>query len=90
VVTPAGSCSAPAKFDPDLAESGKEFTRVAKRSDSGGFPVATQQSPRKSKSFINQDLSGTTHQKSNKFENRPNIAEVSWYHCGFTYTYGFP
>ena len=28
--------------------------------------------------------------ESNKFENSPNIAEISWYHCGFIYKYGFP
>jgi hypothetical protein len=28
--------------------------------------------------------------KPNKFENSPNIAEISCYHCGFIYKYGFP
>ena len=55
-------------------ESGKEFTRVAQRRDSRAFPVAGTAELISLKVLLNQPLSGTTRRKSNKFENRPNIA----------------
>jgi hypothetical protein len=39
---------------------------------------------------ISQEAVMRDSDESNKFENSPNIAEISCYHCGFIYTYGFP